>query len=156
MTTRLKSYNPRESELRAAWHVIDADGKILGRLATEVAVRLMGKDRPGYVAHLLSGDFVIVTNASKVRVTGKKADQKVYVRHNQYPGHRLEVSYSKEFANHPDRVIRHAVKGMLPKNKLGAQMLTRLKIYPGAEHPHSAQVNGFPPQREAQPATGGA
>jgi large subunit ribosomal protein L13 len=142
MVTRLKPYNPGQADLKAAWHVIDADGKVLGRLASDIAVKLMGKDRPGYVPHLLSGDFVVVTNAAKVRVTGKKADQIVYVRHNQYPGHRREVPYSKEIANHPMRVIKHAVRGMLPKNKLGAQMLTRLKVYPGPEHPHSAQVHG--------------
>jgi large subunit ribosomal protein L13 len=121
--------------------VIDAEGKVLGRLASDIAVKLMGKDRPGYVPHLLAGDFVVVTNAAKVRVTGNKADQIVYVRHNQYPGHRREVPFSKEMTNHPTRVIKHAVRGMLPKNKLGAQMLTRLKVYPGPEHPHSAQVH---------------
>jgi len=142
MVTRLKPYNPSQADLNAAWHVIDADGKILGRLASDIAVKLMGKGKPGYVPHLLAGDFVVVTNAAKVKVTGKKADQIVYVRHNQYPGHRREVPYSKEIANHPARVIRHAVKGMLPKNKLGAQMLTRLKVYSGPEHPHSAQVHG--------------
>lgn len=142
MVTRLKSYNPGLAELSASWHVIDADGKILGRLASDIAVKLMGKDKPGYVPHLLAGDFVVVTNAAKVKVTGKKADQIVYVRHNQYPGHRKEVPYAKEMASHSDRVIKHAVKGMLPKNKLGAQMLTRLKVYAGPEHPHSSQVLG--------------
>ena len=149
MITRLKSYNPGQADLRSAWHVIDADGQTLGRLATGVAMKLMGKDKPGYVPHLLSGDFVVVTNAARIKVTGKKADQIVYVRHNQYPGHRREVPYSKEIASHSDRVIKHAVKGMLPKNKLGAQMLTRLKVYAGPEHPHSAQVSGS--KQSAQP-----
>jgi large subunit ribosomal protein L13 len=163
MVTRLRSYNPSQAELTAAWHVIDADGKILGRLATDIAMKLMGKNKPGYVPHLLAGDFVVVTNAAKVKVTGKKADQIVYVRHNQYPGHRKEVPYAKEIANHPTRVIKHAVKGMLPKSKLGTQMLTRLKVYAGPEHPHSAQVLGRRPQEQSkqstpgsQPATGGA
>lgn len=141
MVQRLKPYNPRESDLERGWHVIDAADKVLGRLASEVAVKLMGKDKPGYAPHLLSGDFVVVTNAAKVKVTGRKADQKVYVRHNQYPGHRKEVPYAKEITLHPDRVILHAVRGMLPRTKLGNQMITRLKVYPGPEHPHSAQVN---------------
>ncbi|MBI4220424.1 MAG: 50S ribosomal protein L13 [Chloroflexi bacterium] len=153
MVQKLKPYNPSQAALQANWHVIDATDKVLGRLASDVAVRLMGKDKAGYVSHLLSGDFIVVTNAARVRVTGRKADQKVYVRHNQYPGHRKEVPYGKEIALHPARVIRHAVRGMLPRTKLGDQMITRLKIYSGPEHPHAAQVKGG---AASKPPTGGA
>lgn len=144
MVTKLKAYNPSATELVADWHVIDATDQILGRLSTRIAMLLMGKNKPTYVAHLLTGDFVVITNAAKLHVSGKKAESKIYVSHNQQPGHRKEVPFARVFASHPDRVIQHAVKGMLPKNKLGDQLLTRLKIYPGAEHPHMAQVAGAP------------
>jgi large subunit ribosomal protein L13 len=111
---------------------------------------LMGKHRPGYVPHLLSGDFVVVTNASKVRTSGKKQFQKVYLRHNQQPGHLKKVPYLSEVSAHPDRVVAHAVKGMLPKNKLADRLLTRLKVYSGAEHPHAAQVTGSERAAEAR------
>ncbi|MBI4306068.1 MAG: 50S ribosomal protein L13 [Chloroflexi bacterium] len=152
MLQKFKPYNPSQNDLKGSWRVIDATDKILGRLASEVAVKLMGKDKPGYASHLLSGDFVVVTNAARVKVTGRKADQMVYVRHNQYPGHRKEVPYAKEISLHSDRVIRHAVRGMLPRTKLGDQMITRLKVYPGPEHPHSAQVRGAAANK---PSTGG-
>lgn len=142
MVTKLKPYNPSASDLIGEWHVIDATDQVLGRLATQIAWMLMGKHRPGYVSHLLSGDFVVVTNASKVRTTGNKARQKVYVRHSQYPGHLKKIPYEIVLERHPERIIEHAVKGMLPKTKLGARMLKRLKIYSGAEHPHAAQVLG--------------
>ncbi len=144
MVTKLKPYNPSETDLVADWHVIDATDQVLGRLSTRVAMLLMGKNKPTYVAHLPAGDFVVITNAAKLHVSGKKADSKVYVSHNQQPGHRKEVPFARVFASHPDRVIQHAVKGMLPKNKLGDRLLTRLKIYSGAEHPHAAQVAGAP------------
>jgi len=142
MTTRIRHYNPGASELMADWHVLDASGEVLGRLATKVAWLLMGKHKPGYVPHLLAGDFVVVTNASSVRVTGDKPQQKMYVRHSQYPGNRKEIPLGTMLERHPARVIEHAVKGMLPKNKLGARMLSRLKVYAGPEHPHMAQVTG--------------
>ena len=142
MTTRIRHYNPGASELVADWHVLDASGEVLGRLATKVAWLLMGKHKPGYVPHLLAGDFVVVTNASSVRVTGDKPEQKIYVRHSQYPGNRKEIPLGRMLATHPTRVIEHAVKGMLPKNKLGARMFSRLKVYAGPEHPHTAQVIG--------------
>jgi len=142
MTTRIRHYNPSASELPAEWHVIDASGEILGRLATRVAWLLMGKHKPGYVSHLLAGDFVVVTNASAVRVTGDKAEQKLYVRHSQYPGSRKEIPLERMMDRHPERVIEHAVRGMLPRNKLGNRIFSRLKVYAGAEHPHEAQITG--------------
>ena len=141
-TTLNQTYNPRLSDLRAYWHVVDAEDQVLGRMASDIAVKLMGKHRPEYVPHLLSGDFVIVVNAAKVRVTGKKAGQKKYRRHSGYPGNLKEVPYSRMIERTPARVIEHAVRGMLPKNKLGRKALRRLKVYAGPEHPHEAQVLG--------------
>lgn len=137
-----QNYNPRLTDLRAEWHVVDAEGQVLGRMASDIAVKLMGKHRPEYVPHLLSGDFVIVVNASKVRVTGKKAGQKKYRRHSGYPGNLKEIPYSRMMERTPARIIEHAVRGMLPKNKLGRKALRRLKVYAGPEHPHEAQVIG--------------
>ena len=142
MVTNIKQYNPSVSAVVSDWQVIDASGQVLGRLATQVATLLMGKHRPTYVPHMLSGDFVIVINASEVKVTGLKAEKKVYKRHSQYPGNLKEIPYTRMQERHPERIIELAVKGLLPKSKLGRQMLKRLKIYPGAEHPHSAQVLG--------------
>ena len=142
MVTNIKQYNPSVSAVVSDWQVIDASGQVLGRLATQVATLLMGKHRPTYVPHMLSGDFVIVINASEVKVTGLKAEKKVYKRHSQYPGNLKEIPYTRMQERHPERIIELAVKGMLPKSKLGRQMLKRLKIYSGAEHPHSAQVLG--------------
>jgi large subunit ribosomal protein L13 len=136
----MKTYSPKSSELRPAWHVIDASGKILGRLASEVATLLMGKHKPTYTRHLNSGDFVIVLNAAKVRLTGKKAEQKIYYRHSGYPGGLKSVSFARMIETHPTRVIEHAVKGMLPHNRLGRDMLGRLKVYAGDTHPHQGQV----------------
>ena len=141
MVVKLKAYNPSASEIEAGWQVVDADGKILGRLATEIAMKLMGKDKPSYVPNLLSGDYVVVINAEKVKITGKKAEQKEYIRHSQYPGNRKAIPYERMQAQHPDRIIIQAVKGMLPRTKLGRKMLGRLKVYAGAEHPHTAQIN---------------
>ena len=141
-TTLNQTYNPRISDLPAYWHVVDAEDQVLGRMASDIAVKLMGKHRPEYVPHLLSGDFVIVVNAAKVRVTGKKAGQKKYRRHSGYPGNLKEVPYSRMIERTPARVIEHAVRGMLPKNKLGRKALRRLKVYAGPEHPHEAQVVG--------------
>ena len=142
MPTKLKPYNPSRKDLKSYWHVVDADGQVLGRMATDIAVKLMGKHRPSYVPHMLSGDFVIVVNADKVRVSGKKAEQKVYRRHSGYPGNLKEVTYSRMMARTPARVIEHAVRGMLPKNKLGNKAIRRLKVYAGPDHPHEAQVVG--------------
>lgn len=142
MPTKLKHYNPSASDLKNRWRVFDADGKVLGRIASEIAMVLMGKHRADYVPHMASGDFVIVVNADKVELTGRKEEQKVYRRHSQYPGNLKEIPYSRMSERTPERIIELAVKGMLPKNKLGRKMLTRLKVYAGPEHPHSAQVIG--------------
>jgi large subunit ribosomal protein L13 len=142
MVAKLKPYNPGGADLVANWHVIDAADQVLGRLASRVAMLLMGKNKPTYVPHLPAGDFVVVKNAAKIRITGGKAASKVYVSHTQQPGHRKEVPYLVMLASHPDTVVTHAVKGMLPKNKLGDRLLTRLKVYAGPEHPHAAQVTG--------------
>ena len=142
MTSNIKPYNPSASDLGSDWQVIDAKGQTLGRLCTGIAISLMGKHKPGYVPHLLSGDFVVVINADKVVVTGNKTTQKEYLRHSQYPGNLKRISYETMQEKHPGRIIQHAVKGMLPKTKLGARMLSRLKIYAGSEHPHEAQIKG--------------
>ena len=142
MVTRIKPYNPRAKDLVADWHVIDASGEVLGRLATRVAWLLMGKHKPGYVRHLSSGDFVVVVNAAKVRTTGNKSQQIVYRRHSQYPGNLKEIPYQRVMDTHPTRIIEHAVRGMLPKSKLGDRMYSRLKVYAEETHPHMAQVTG--------------
>ena len=130
----------RASDLRPRWHVLDAEGQVLGRLSVQIAHLLKGKHKPNYSPHMLTGDFVIVVNAGKVRVTGRKAEQKIYYSHSQYPGGLKEVPYRRMMARHPTRIIEHAVKGMLPHNRLGRQMLRRLKVYADAEHPHESQV----------------
>ncbi len=142
MVTKIKPYNPRARDLVADWHVIDASGEVLGRLATRVAWLLMGKHKPGYVRHLSSGDFVVVVNADKVRTTGNKSQQIVYRRHSQYPGNLKEIPYQRVMETHPTRIIEHAVRGMLPKSKLGDRMYSRLKVYAEETHPHMAQVTG--------------
>jgi len=136
----MKTYSAKASDLEPRWHVIDASGKTLGRLASEVATILMGKHKPIYSPHLLSGDYVIVLNASKVRVTGNKAEQKLYYRHSGYPGGLKSTTLGKMMQTHPTRVIEYAVKGMLPHNRLGRQMIKRLKVYSGDTHPHQGQV----------------
>jgi len=136
----MKTYSTKSSDLKPQWHVIDASGKTLGRLASEVAVLLMGKHKPIYAPNLNTGDFVVVINASKVRVTGKKAQQKIYYRHSGYPGGLKSTTFAKMMETHPTRVVEYAVKGMLPKNRLGRDMLRRLRVYPGDTHPHEAQV----------------
>ncbi|MBI2595932.1 50S ribosomal protein L13 [Candidatus Daviesbacteria bacterium] len=127
-------------DIKRDWHLIDAEGKILGRLATDVAVKLSGKHKPSRVPYLDTGDFVVVTNAAKVRVTGKKAQQKKYVRHSGYPGGLREETFSKLLVRRPEEVIRHAVKGMLPKTSLGRAMITKLHIFAGSEHPFEKQL----------------
>ena len=136
----MKTSSTKASDIQRKWWVIDASGKTLGRLATEVAVLLKGKHKPIYCTHLDVGDYVIVVNAAKVAVTGNKLTQKTYYRHSQYPGGLKAVRLGDMLESHPERVIEHAVKGMLPHNRLGAAMAKKLKVYPGAEHPHEAQV----------------
>ena len=148
----MKTYSAKPSHVKAKWHVFDANGKTLGRLATEIAVLLQGKHKPMYTRHILTGDYVVVVNASKVRVTGKKAQQKMYRRHSHYPGALKETPLAVLQERYPDRVVRAAVQGMLPKNVRGRQMLRRLKIYAGESHPHEAQVNQ-PTEREPAPVT---
>ena len=151
MVTKIKLYNPSASELVADWHVLDASGKVLGRLASEAATLLMGKHRPGYVPHMLSGDFVVITNAAAVTVTGNKADQIVFKRHSQKAGKLKEIPFRRVQEKFPERIIEHAVRGMLPKNKLGERMIRRLKVYAGEEHPHVAQLTWTEhrPERDA-------
>ena len=141
-TKRMKTYSAKPSEMDPLWQVIDATDRPLGRLAGEVARILQGKHRPTYTPHILTGDFVIVVNASHVGVTGRKLDQKAYYHHSGYPGGLKTTLLKQMLAKHPDRVIRRAVKGMLPKNTLAQHMLRRLKVYAGADHPHQAQVVG--------------
>jgi large subunit ribosomal protein L13 len=149
----MKTYTLRPKEIETRWHVLDADGQTLGRLATQVAHLLRGKYRPTFTPHLDNGDFVIVVNAAKVRTTGRKADQKLYRQHSGYPGGLKETLMSKMLQTHPDRVVQKAVKGMMPHNRLSRQLLNHLKIYNGPEHPHQAQVNaGRGKQKEAAPA----
>ncbi|MBI4497254.1 MAG: 50S ribosomal protein L13 [Chloroflexi bacterium] len=149
-----KTYSPKAAELHADWHVLDAAGRPLGRLASEIAQLLRGKHKPTFAPHLLVGDFVIVVNADKVVVTGKKEAQKTYYRHSQYPGGLKAINYALMRQKHPTRVIEHAVKGMLPHNRLGAAMLRRLKVYTGPTHPHEAQVRAGASKAAAPEAQG--
>ena len=140
MTTRkTTTYVPKASELKSDWYLIDAADQVLGRLATRAAVLLMGKHKPGYTPFLKTGDHVIVVNAEKVRLTGKKEEQKMYRRHSGYPGGLKSVSARRLRETFPERMVESAVAGMLPKNKLGKQLTARLKVYAGAKHPHEAQ-----------------
>ncbi len=136
----MKTYSTKPADIKREWHVINASDKILGRLATQVASLLMGKHKPTFVSHLDTGDFVVVINADKVRVTGNKAKQKLYYRHSGYPGGLKSVSLEKMMQTDPTRVIEHAVRGMLPRNRLGARMFKKLKVYTGDKHPHPAQT----------------
>jgi len=138
----VKTYSVKKADIRRAWHVFDAKGKTLGRLATEVAVLLKGKHKPTYTTNLDVGDYVIVINASKVVVTGNKEEQKMYYRHSNYPGGLKTTNYTEMMKKHPIRIIEHAIKGMLPHNRLGAAMFKKLKVYAGPTHPHEAQVQG--------------
>lgn len=141
MVTSSKPYETKSSDLNPKWRVVDAEGQTLGRLASQIAAILNGKHNPLYVPHLLTGDYVIVLNADKIRVTGNKMSQKMYYRHSGYHGGLTERAMEQVMDRHPDRVIRQAVKGMLPKNSLGRKMLKRLKIYTGTSHPHEAQIS---------------
>ena len=135
----MKSYMARPLEVERKWYVVDAEGQTLGRLATEIATILRGKNKPQYTPHVDTGDFVVVVNAEKVAVTGRKAEQKVYRRHSGYPGGLKETSYEQMMERRPTEILRRAVKGMMPKNRLARQQLRKLKIYAGPEHPHAAQ-----------------
>ncbi len=135
----MRTFTPTPEDIDRRWYVVDAEGKTLGRMATEIARVLSGKHKPTYVSHMDMGDFVIVINAEKVQVTGRKLDQKMYYRHSQYPGGLRSISLRDQLRRFPDRVIRSAVKGMLPKNTVGRHQLKKLKVYAGSEHPHQAQ-----------------
>ena len=135
----MSTYMPKSGEIKADWHVVDATGLVLGRLASRIAVILQGKHKPTYLPSVDTGDFVIVLNADKIKVTGKKADVIQYDTYSRYPGGRHLYSYEKMHDLHPERVLELAVKRMLPKNKLARHLLLKLKIYSGNEHPHSAQ-----------------
>ena len=135
----MKTYSAKPGEITREWYLVDADGLTLGRLATVIADTLRGKRKPVFTHHVDTGDFVIVVNAEKVRVTGNKLDQKMYYRHSGYPGGLKERTLREQLDRRPTEVIRKAVKGMLPKNRLAAQQLTKLKIYAGPEHPHGPQ-----------------
>jgi len=138
----VKTYSTKKSDIVPEWHLIDAEGKTLGRLATEVAQLLKGKHKPNYVSYLDTGDYVVIVNAEKVSVTGDKADKKIYYRHSLYPGGLKSVNYRRLLQEHPTRIIEHAVKGMLPHNRLGAAMYKKLKVYKGPSHPHESQLKG--------------
>ena len=134
-----KTYNAKPGDIERSWYVVDAEGETLGRLATRIADTLRGKRKPQYTPHIDTGDFVVVVNCEKVRVTGRKLEQKVYYRHSGYPGGLRERTLQEQLARRPDEVIRHAVRGMLPKNRIARAQLRKLKVYAGAAHPHEAQ-----------------
>ncbi len=136
----MKTYAVKESDIKREWHVIDASGEILGRLATQVASLLMGKHKPMFSRNMDTGDFVVVINADKIRVTGNKAKQKLYYRHSGYPGGLKSISLEKMMQTNPTRVIELAVKGMLPHTRLGAKMIKKLRVYVGDTHPHLSQT----------------
>ena len=136
----MKSYMAKANEVERKWYVIDAEGKVLGRLASEIASVLRGKRKPIFTLHVDCGDFVIVINADKVVLTGNKLNQKIHAYHTGYPGGRKEIVYAEMMEKRPEKVIELAVKGMLPKNRLGRKMIKKLKVYTGNEHPHAAQA----------------
>jgi large subunit ribosomal protein L13 len=135
----MKTYSAKSGEIVRDWYVVDAEGQILGRLATQIADRLRGKGKAQFTPHVDTGDFVVVVNAEKIAVTGKKLEQKLYYRHSGYPGGLRERTLREQLDRLPTEVLRKAVRGMLPRNRLGRQQLTKLKIYTGPDHPHSAQ-----------------
>jgi large subunit ribosomal protein L13 len=135
----MKTFSAKSHEVQRDWYVVDATGKVLGRVAVEVARRLRGKHKPEFTPHVDTGDYIVVVNADKLRVTGNKAKNKLYHRHSGYPGGIYSTTFEKLQAKHPERVLQLAVKGMLPKGPLGYAMLRKMKVYAGGEHPHSAQ-----------------
>lgn len=136
----MKTYQPTQKEIKREWHLVNAKDGVLGRLATKIAIFLTGKHKPSYSSHMDSGDFVVVINAEKVRLTGKKEVQKVYRSHSGYPGGLKEVSFAKMSKEHPERIIDHAVRGMLPDNRLKAKRMNRLKIVVGEKNPYEDKV----------------
>ena len=135
----MKTYSAKPKELEQHWYLVDAEGQTLGRLTTSIADTLRGKSKPQFTPHIDTGDFVVVVNAEKIAVTGKKREDKIYYRHSGYPGGLRERTLGEELERRPTEVLRKAVKGMLPRNRLARRQLTKLKIYAGPEHPHEAQ-----------------
>ena len=135
----MKTFSAKPSDIKRDWYVVDATGKTLGRLASEIAIRLRGKHKPEYPPHMDTGDYIVVINARDIRVTGNKANDKLYHRHSGYPGGIKSISFNKLRQSKPERIIETAVKGMLPKGPLGREMYRKLKVYPGAAHKHAAQ-----------------
>ena len=135
----MKTYSAKPREIEQSWYLVDAEGETLGRLATEIADVLRGKRKPAYTPHVDTGDFVVVVNAEKIHVTGNKLEQKIYYRHSGHPGGLRQRTLAEQLQRRPEEVIRKAVKGMLPKNRLAAAQLKKLKVYAGPEHPHQAQ-----------------
>ncbi|GAA1089882.1 50S ribosomal protein L13 [Nocardiopsis exhalans] len=149
----MRTYSPKPSDVQRQWHVVDATDLVLGRMSSQIATLLRGKHKPYYAPHIDTGDFVIVVNAEKVALTGKKLDQKRAYRHSGYPGGLRSIAYADLLEKNPERAIEKAVKGMLPKGSLGRQMAKKLKVYAGAEHPHQAQQPvPFEMKTIAQPA----
>jgi large subunit ribosomal protein L13 len=147
---RTSTYFAKTDEINGNWRVIDVNGQTLGRVAQGISMALQGKDKPTYTPHVLTGDHIVVLNAAKVRVTGQKLLQKMYYRHSGYVGNLKTYPLQVMLAKHPERVIQLAVKGMLPRNKMGRQMLRRLKVYAGNRHPHFAQVKDESNQNEGK------
>jgi len=135
----VKTYSAKPEDIKREWFLVDAEGKTLGRLASRIAEILRGKHKPLYTPHLDCGDYVIVINADKIRVTGRKLDQKIYYRHSGYPGGLKSITLRDQLQKHPERVLEAAVRGMLPKNRLGRKMFKKLKVYASDSHPHQAQ-----------------
>jgi large subunit ribosomal protein L13 len=135
----MKTFSAKAHEVRRDWFIVDATGKVLGRVAAEIAHRLRGKHKPEFTPHVDTGDYIVVVNAEKLRVTGNKAKDKLYHRHTTYPGGIYTTNFEKLQAKHPERVLQKAVKGMLPKGPLGYAMLKKMKVYAGTDHPHTAQ-----------------
>jgi large subunit ribosomal protein L13 len=135
----VKTYHQKPSEVQRDWLLVDADDLVVGRLATQIATLLRGKNKPTFTPSIDGGDFVIVVNAEKIRITGRKADQKTYYRHSGYPGGIKATTYKMMMSKHPDRILRIAVKGMIPKNRMGRRLMGKLRIYAGPNHPHAAQ-----------------
>ncbi len=135
----MKTFSAKASDVQRDWYLVDASGKTLGRLASEIARRLRGKHKPEYTPHVDTGDYIVVVNAEKIHVTGHKATDKVYYHHTGYVGHLKSITFEKLIEKAPERALEHAVKGMLPKNRLGRAMFKKLKVYAGTEHQHQAQ-----------------
>jgi large subunit ribosomal protein L13 len=135
----MTTYTAKAGQVQHGWYVVDAQDKVLGRLASQIAARLRGKHKPQYTPHVDTGDYIVVVNAAKLRVTGRKPERKIYYRHSGRPGELHQINFAKLHAKRPERVLQIAVKGMLPKGPLGYAMMKKLKVYGGATHPHSAQ-----------------